>query len=102
MTKHLSLVIAAAAAAFATAAPADAKPRSRDQDAAFEATQQGRIMPLRTIEAKILPRMGGADYLGPELDAASSRYRLKFLRGDRVIWIDVDGRTGRVIGKSGN
>jgi hypothetical protein len=46
--------------------------------------------------------MRGADYLGPELDAASSRYRLKFMRRDgRVIWIDVDGKSGRVVGKSG-
>jgi len=89
-----------AAAGFA-AAPLSARPHNRDQDAAFEATQQGKLMPLRTIESMIVPQMRGADYLGPELDAASGRYRLKFLRGDRVIWVDVDGRTGRVIGRSG-
>ena len=82
--------------------PADARTKHRDQDVAFEATQQGRIMPLRTIEARIIPQMRGAEYLGPELDAGSSRYRLKFLRGDRVIWIDVDARSGRVLAKSGN
>lgn len=58
-------------------------------------------MPLRAIEARILPRMQGADYLGPELDFGSERYRLKFMRGGQVIWIDVDARTGQVLGKSG-
>lgn len=89
------------AAAGVAAAPLSARPHHRDQDVAFEATQQGRIMPLRTIESMVVPQMRGADYLGPELDPGSGRYRLKFLRGDRVIWVDVDGRTGRVIGRSG-
>lgn len=59
-------------------------------------------MPLREIEARVIPRMNGADYLGPELDAGSGRYRLKFMRGGRVIWVDVDARTGRPIGRSGD
>jgi hypothetical protein len=44
--------------------------------------------------------MRGADYLGPELDYESGRYRLKFMRGADVIWVDVDARTGQVIGQS--
>jgi hypothetical protein len=101
MLKMLTLFLAMLGVA-AAAAPADAKPRHRDQDAAFEATQQGRIMPLRVIERRIVPQMGGAEYLGPELDVESSRYRLKFMRRGRVIWVDVDGRSGRVVGKSGD
>lgn len=81
---------------------ADARPRDREQDAAFRARQEGRIMPLGRIEGKIVPQMRGADYLGPELDAAMSRYRLKFLKSGRVIWVDVDARTGAVIGRSGD
>lgn len=100
MVKRIPLFMAVVAVAAATTG--DARPKHRDQDAAFEATQQGRIMPLREIEARIIPQMRGADYLGPELDAGSSRYRLKFLRADRVIWVDVDARTGRVLAKSGN
>jgi uncharacterized membrane protein YkoI len=79
----------------------DARPRDKEQDEAFRATQQGKIMPLRTIESRVVPQMRGADYLGPELDAGSGRYRLKFLRDGRVIWVDVDARTGDIIGKSG-
>jgi hypothetical protein len=95
-------ILLAALGAVATAMPAEAKPRNRDQDVAFEATQQGRIMPLRVIERRIVPQMRGAEYLGPELD--NGRYRLKFVRtrDGRVIWVDVDGRSGRVVGRSGD
>lgn len=82
----------------ATAPAADARPRDKEQDAAWRAKQQGRIMPLPMIESIIVPRMGGADYLGPEYNG--SRYRLKFIREGQVIWIDVDPRTGRVEGRS--
>jgi hypothetical protein len=92
------------AALIGTAAllPADARPPHREQDAALRAMQEGRILPLRTIEAMIVPRMRGFNYLGPELDASSGRYRLKFMRGPQVIWIDVDGRNGQIVGHSGN
>lgn len=82
--------------------PADARPPHREQDAALRAMQEGKILPLRAIEAMIVPRMRGFDYLGPELDVGSGRYRLKFMRGAQVIWVDVDGRNGQVIGHSGN
>ena len=91
-------------AAFGLAAPAavaDARPRDREQDEAWRGTQQGRFVPLRVIESRILPRMRGFSYLGPELDPRAGRYRLKFMRGPRVIWIDIDAHTGMVIGKSG-
>ncbi len=58
-------------------------------------------MSLRSIESMVVPRMRGFDYLGPELDTGSGRYRLKFLRGTQVVWIDVDARTGQVVGQSG-
>ncbi len=56
-------------------------------------------MPLPQIERRVMPFMGGADYLGPELKG--DRYRLKFLQGDRVIWVDVDAATGRIVRRSG-
>ncbi|HEX8307844.1 MAG TPA: PepSY domain-containing protein [Allosphingosinicella sp.] len=87
--------------ALSVAVPAAAGPRSRDQSGAFQGTLTGRIIPLRAIEARIVPQMRGFDYLGPEFDVDVGRYRLKFLRGQRVVWIDVDARTGEVIGKSG-
>jgi hypothetical protein len=76
--------------------------RRREQDAALAATRSGQAMPLHQIEQRVVPRMAGADYLGPEFDPGSGTYRLKFMRGSSVIWVDVDGRTGRVVGRSGD
>ena len=86
-------------AALAIATPAAAE-RPRDQDRAFEAFREGRSMPLPMIERRVLPFMGGADYLGPEFNGRT--YRLKFMRGGRVIWVDVDAATGRIVGRSGD
>ena len=91
-------LLAALLAAFLTSAPALADP-PRDADRAFKATQQGRSMPLPQLERRVLPEMGGADYLGPELNGGV--YRFKFIQNRRVIWIDVDAATGRIIGRSG-
>ena len=88
----------AAAVGVLIAAPAAAE-RPRDQDRAFRATQEGRSMPLPMIERRVIPNMGGADYLGPEF--LGQTYRLKFVRDGRVIWVDVDAATGRVLGRSG-
>ena len=72
--------------------------RPRDQDRAFRATREGRSMPLPMIERRVMPHMGGADYLGPELKG--NTYRLKFMRNGRVFWIDVDPETGKIVGRS--
>lgn len=82
------------------AVPAESRPR--DQDEAYAAKRSGQIRSLREIEDRVVPRMGGASYLGPEFDSGSATYRLKFMRGGSVIWVDVDGRTGAIIGRSGN
>ncbi|WP_294121608.1 hypothetical protein [Sphingomonas sp.] len=74
--------------------------RPRDQDRAFRATQEGRSMPLPQIERRVLPRMGGADYLGPEIRGPN--VRMKFLDRGKVIWVDVDPRTGQIVDKSGD
>jgi hypothetical protein len=96
-----AFLIVLTAASAAASAPAMAGPRERDQESAFRGTQAGRIIPLRQIEGRIVPQMRGFAYLGPEFYAEIGRYRLKFLRGQRVVWIDVDARTGEVIGRSG-
>ena len=70
----------------------------RDADRAFDAKRQGRAMPLPKIERRVMPFMGGADYLGPEFNG--DRYRLKFVKEGRVIWVDVDAATGRIVGRS--
>ena len=72
---------------------ADAQRLQRDQDTAYRAMQQGQILSLTTIRTRIQVR--GAQFIGAELDPTGTVYRLKFMRGSQVIWIDVDARTGR-------
>jgi uncharacterized membrane protein YkoI len=99
-----SLLIIALVGIAAFAPNADASPhRDREQEAALRGLKEGRIMSLRSIESIVLPKMEKRkfQYLGPELDASSERYRLKFMGGGQVVWIDVDARTGQVIGQSG-
>ena len=84
--------------ALALTAPASAQRRG-DQYQAYAARQSGQVLSLREIEDRVLPRMRGATYLGPEY--SDGVYRLKFMRGGTVIWVDVDARTGAVIGRSG-
>ncbi|WP_341476930.1 hypothetical protein [Sphingomonas oleivorans] len=100
MTKPLAALLAGTVLFMPAAGQAD--PPRRDQDAAFAAMRTGQVRPLREIEGRVLPRMGGATYLGPEFDPGSATYRLKFMRNGSVIWVDVDGRTGAIIGRSGD
>ena len=91
-------LFAAALAGGLIASPALADP-PRDAERVFDAQRQGRALPLPKIERRVLPFMGGTDYLGPELNG--STYRLKFVdRNGKVIWVDVDAATGRIKGKS--
>jgi hypothetical protein len=62
---------------------------------AYRQAQQGEILPLPEIRARV--RVRGADFIGADFDGRI--YRLKFMRGGEVIWIDVDARTGQIIGR---
>jgi hypothetical protein len=97
MTSIRPILFAVAVAAGLSAAPALAD-RPRDSDRAFEAAREGRSMPLPQLERRVLPFMGDADYLGPELNGRV--YRFKFMQNGRVIWIDVDGQSGRILRRS--
>ena len=109
MSLYRTLLLSLCAASAAVATPAFARPademarlafndRPRDQDRAYIAKQRGQSMALPQIEQRVIPRMNGADYLGPEFRGRN--YRLKFMQDGRVIWVDVDAATGRIIGKS--
>lgn len=91
-----AILIATAIAVGLSSAPAAADP-PRDANRAFQGVRQGRSMPLPQLERHVLPMMGGADYLGPEMNG--NMYRFKFIQNGRVVWVDVDGQ-GRVIGRS--
>jgi hypothetical protein len=92
----LSRFLLAALGAGLIGASALAEP-PRDANRAFQNMRQGRSMPLPQLERHVLPMMGGADYLGPELNG--NAYRFKFIQNGRVIWVDVDGQ-GRIIRRS--
>lgn len=73
-----------------------------DQDAARRAMLQGNVMPFSVIKRRVEAQMGeDADYLGSEFLADRNRYRLKYMRDRNVVWVDVDGRTGDIIGWAG-
>lgn len=79
--------------------PALAEPM-REQGQVRKEMRAGNVRSLREIEQQILPQMRGMQYLGPEYDAAAMAYRLKFIREGRVVFVDVDARTGRVLRQS--
>lgn len=93
----LSVVLGAALIA---ATPALAGPPKSDQGMARKEMQAGNILKSREIEARILPMMGAAEYLGFAYDSTAMAYRLKFIREGRVLFVDVDARSGRIIQKS--
>ncbi|MFW2350919.1 PepSY domain-containing protein [Qipengyuania sp.] len=80
-------------------APAAAQRRSEQGEARRE-MNAGNILQLRDIEARILPTMRGAEYLGPAYDSTALAYRLKFIKDGRVMYVDVDARTGKVLRRS--
>lgn len=87
----LALLLAPIAA---QAAPGDAQGEVRRE------LHAGAVRPLREIEQHILPMMPGMQYLGPEYDPQAMAYRLKFIREGRVVFVDVDARTGHIIRQS--
>jgi len=91
----LFLLAAAGLAAAPMAADARGLQRMREQDNAYRAMQQGRTLSLPEIRSRV--DMRGAQFIGAEFDGRV--YRLKYMNGGNVIWIDVDARTGRVIGR---
>ncbi|WP_245708247.1 hypothetical protein [Sphingomonas palmae] len=85
------------------AAPAVAEPAEQESERAFawRATRSGKLLPIKEIERRVIPTMKGAQYIGFNLDPQSVVYTLKFLRDGEVIWVDVDGRSGQVLGQTG-
>lgn len=75
-------------------------PRGRpvaDHDHARETARAGENRGFDELMRSAQAR-GRGEYLGVEPDISRNVYRFKFLRsGGNVVWVDVDGRTGRVI-----
>ena len=101
MNRAARLVFASllAAVPLAAMAPAEAKPRRDEQGEVRKDMREGAVRSLRDIERRVLPAMNGMQYLGPEYDPAAMAYRLKFIRDGRVVFVDVDARSGQVLGQ---
>jgi len=95
--KRVILPFIAAMLAFAGtlahANPGDAQGQVRKE------MRAGMVLPLRVIEARVIPTMRGMQYLGPEYDPAAMAYRLKFIDRGRVVFVDVDARSGQIINR---
>jgi len=88
-----------ASAACAASLPALAEPGTEQGEVRKE-MRAGNVRSLREIERQVLPAMRGMQYLGPEYDPLAMAYRLKFINNGRVVFVDVDARSGRVINTS--
>ena len=81
-------------ASFAMAEPGSEQGQVRKE------MRAGNVRSLREIEKRVLPTMPGMQYLGPEYDPLAMAYRLKFIRDGRVVFVDVDARSGKIISTS--
>lgn len=79
-------------------ADAQAQGRRDEQDAARRAMLDGHVMPFSIIKRRVDATMGGATYVGSEFNPDSNRYRLKYVKDGKVVWVDADGRTGDITG----
>jgi uncharacterized membrane protein YkoI len=99
MNRTAALLLSSVAAlallpcAAALAEPGDAQGQVRRE------MRAGTVLPLRQIEQKVLPQMQGMQYLGPEYDPIAMAYRLKFIHEGRVVFVDVDARSGQVLSR---
>lgn len=101
--KHFRLMaglgaMAAMIAATPSLAPQALASQRDEQDAARRAMLDGQVMPFSMIKRRVDAAMGGATYLGSEFNPSSNRYRLKYVKDGKVVWVDADGRTGDITG----
>jgi len=93
---------AIALAAFLLAGAPVSAERNRvpEQDALRNGVRSGQFLPYQEMRARAQGRVDG-QMIGSEFDPGTGRYRFKFQRGGSVIWMDMDGRTGRELGRVG-
>lgn len=99
-TPFFSAICLATMAGVAVPQAAFAQQRPDEQNEVRRDLRAGNVHSLRDIERRVLPTKSGMQYLGPEYDPTAMAYRLKFIRDGRVVFVDVDARTGQVLGES--
>ncbi len=76
--------------------------RSNEQNEARENMLDRKVMPFSIIKRRTESAMENeATYVGVAPSPRDGIYRMQFLRKDgRVIWVDVDGKTGNIVGRT--
>ena len=101
MSMRNPLAAMSVAIVFAMSSPSLAeRNRVPEQDALREGVRSGEFLPYQEMRARAQGRVDG-QMIGSEFDPGTGRYRFKFQRGGSVIWMDMDGRTGREVGRVG-
>lgn len=96
----LVLLLAAGLAATPAHASAQGGLQRNEQNGAYRAMQQGEVLSLPEIRRRVSITVPNAQFIGVEI-IGGMIYRLKYMRGSEVIWIDVDARTGRIVARTG-
>jgi hypothetical protein len=104
MKSKIAMASGAALCVFASGMMPDANARgggNRDeQDAARQAMLDGHVMPFSVIRRRMEREMGDATYIGVR-PPDNGVYRMQYLQPNgRVIWVDVDGKTGEIVGRT--
>ncbi len=98
------MIISALSAVIALAPGVQAQRFSRDdeQNEVRESMLDRKVMPFSIIKRRTEQAMSGeASYVGTAPSPREGVYRMQFLRKDgKVIWVDVDGKTGNIIGRT--
>lgn len=89
------------ACALCTLAPIHvAHAESDEQAAARSNVKRGGAMSIRAIEAIVLPKMRGMNYVGFTYHPVENVYLLRFMDGPKVVDVEVDAKTGRILWRS--
>jgi len=101
MAMGIRLAFALGVAAMIAAPTAALAQQRSEQDMVFQNRQEGRVMPLRSIERRVVMQMRGYHYLGnPIYFERSNTYRMTFMRDGQVIRVEVDAGSGLIRNRS--
>lgn len=71
-----------------------------EQAAARSKVKGGGAKSIRDIEAIVLPQMRGMNYVGFTYHPVENVYLLRFMNGPKVVDVEVDAKTGRILWRS--
>ncbi len=97
MIKITALIASACVAVSLVAIPAPAEARRDNQADARKQMKSGAIKSRSEIEARVIPKMKGMRYLGFSYDPDRLIYTLRFIKGQRVVDVVVDARSGAIL-----